>query len=368
MGAKYGLLIPDTYELEVPDDVDMNTTSIFWGLSLGIAIFSATKAGKQTYRSWRRTHRITAYVFMIWAVWFSSQVLGVLAWGFQRGYIAPSFGFYFCVALFWAFQIQFLLQIILNRLGLLIVVPGKATRLKWIVFAIILAVNISVFIIWMPARLQINDTWIHLNLIWDRCEKVIFALVDGVLNGYFIYLVRTRLIQNGLTKYVPLFRLNLFLIFLSLSLDVVLVGTMSLKNSMVYLSFHPVCYLLKLQIELKMSELITKIVRSTGNHAASDDIYYRHTSTNGKKGKSAPTGGKSKSKVTGMRHGDSVYQGNPNTTNITQIEADDEDIELQNTGPGIVKTVETTVATFAASERDPDGSSQSSSTRNLHYP
>jgi hypothetical protein len=145
-------------------------------------------------------------------------------------------------------------------------------------------------------------------------------------------------------------------------------STHILINWSSYLSFHPVCYLLKLQIELKMSELITKIVRSTGNHAASDDIYYRHTSTNGKKGKSAPTGGKSKSKVTGMRHGDSVYQGNPNTTNITQIEADDEDIELQNTGPGIVKTVETTVATFAASERDPDGSSQSSSTRNLHYP
>lgn len=100
------------------------------------------------------------------------------------------------------------------------VVPGRATRLKWIVFAIVLAVNISVFVIWMPARLQINDRWIYLNKIWDRCEKVIFAVIDGVLNGYFIYLVRSRLIENGLTKYIPLYRMNLFLIFLSLSLDV----------------------------------------------------------------------------------------------------------------------------------------------------
>jgi hypothetical protein len=100
------------------------------------------------------------------------------------------------------------------------VVPAHATRLKWIVFAIVLAVNISVFIIWIPARLQINDRWIYLNKIWDRCEKVIFAVVDGVLNGYFIYLVRSRLIENGLTKYIPLYRMNLFLIFLSLSLDV----------------------------------------------------------------------------------------------------------------------------------------------------
>lgn len=100
------------------------------------------------------------------------------------------------------------------------VVPGRATRLKWMVFALILAVNISVFVIWMPARLQINKTWIHLNIIWDRCEKIIFALVDGVLNGYFIYLVRSRLINNGLTKYMPLYRMNLGLIFISLSLDV----------------------------------------------------------------------------------------------------------------------------------------------------
>ncbi|KAF4452315.1 hypothetical protein F53441_4833 [Fusarium austroafricanum] len=210
---------------------------------------------------------------MLWGVWLSSMVLGCLAWGFQRQYIDPSFMFYFSVALFWAIQVQLLLQIILNRLGLLMVVPGRAARLKWIVFALILAVNISVFIIWMPARLQINDERIHLNTTWDRCEKVIFAVVDGALNAYFIHLVRSRLIENGLTKYIPLYRMNLFLIFVSLSLDVVLVGLMSLPSSLVYLSFHPVCYLLKLQIEMKMAELITKIVRSSG--ATGHDDYYR---------------------------------------------------------------------------------------------
>ncbi|KAM0544095.1 hypothetical protein ACHAPJ_011977 [Fusarium lateritium] len=231
--GQYGFLVSDNYVREVPDEVDMNIASIFWGFSLGVAVFTLTKAGQQSWNAWKRCRRITPYVGMIWAVWFSSMILGILAWGFQRQYIDPSFGFYFSVALFWALQVQFLLQIILNRLGLLMVVPGRATRLKWIVFAIILAVNISVFIIWMPARLQINDTWISLNAIWDRTEKVIFAIVDGVLNGYFIYLVRSRLIQNGLTKYVPLYRMNLALIFLSLSLDVVLVGLMSLSSSLV---------------------------------------------------------------------------------------------------------------------------------------
>lgn len=105
-------------------------------------------------------------------------------------------------------------------MGLLLAVRGRATRLKWVVFLIILAVNISVFIIWIPARLQINKTWYRLNEIWDRCEKVIFALVDGFLNVYFIYLVRSHLIGNGLTKYYRLYYTNLVLIFVSLSLDV----------------------------------------------------------------------------------------------------------------------------------------------------
>ncbi|KAL2754917.1 hypothetical protein ACRALDRAFT_2092163, partial [Sodiomyces alcalophilus JCM 7366] len=258
-----GFLIPDTYVLEIPNEDDMNTSSIFWGLSLGIALFTAGKAGKQTIRSWTRSRRLTAYIFMIWAVWWSSMVLGVLAWTFQRQYVPPSFGFYFCVALFWSLQIQFLLQIIINRLGLLLVVRGRATRLKWIVFLIILAINISVFIIWMPARLQINETWYRLNEIWDRCEKAIFALVDGFLNFYFIHLVRSHLIKNGLTKYYRLYYTNLVLIFVSLSLDVVLIGLMSLSSSLVYLSFHPVCYLLKLQIEMEMAELIRKLVKSS---------------------------------------------------------------------------------------------------------
>ncbi|RBA09748.1 hypothetical protein FPRO05_05684 [Fusarium proliferatum] len=271
--GQYGFLIPDRYVREVPGEVDMNTASIFWGFSLGVAVFSVAKASEQSWGAWKRRRRVTSYVAMIWAVWFSSMVLGYLAWGFQRQYIDPSFGFYFSVAFFWALQVQFLLQIILNRLGLLMVVPGRAARLKWIVFALILVVNISVFILWTPAHLQINDQWIWLSNIWDRCEKIIFALVDGALNAYFIYLVRSRLIENGFAKYIPLCRMNLFLIIVSLSLDVVLVGLVSLPSSLVCLSSHSVCYVLKLQIEMKMAELVTKIVRSSG--AIGKDNYHQ---------------------------------------------------------------------------------------------
>ncbi|KAI6767625.1 hypothetical protein HG530_005634 [Fusarium avenaceum] len=346
--GQYGYLISDRYVREIPNDVDMNTSSIFWGFSLCAAVFTSTTALQQSWRAWRRCHRVTAYVGMIWAVWFSSMVLGCLAWSFQRQYIDPSFGFYFSVALFWALQVQFLLQIIINRIGLLMVVPGRATRLKWIVFAIVLAVNISVFIIWMPARLQINDRWIYLNKIWDRCEKVIFAVIDGVLNGYFIYLVRSRLIENGLTKYIPLYRMNLFLIFISLSLDIVLVGLMSLPSSLVYLSFHPVCYLLKLEIEMKMAELITKIVRSSGARGT-NDMYYHQSSTNN--GRTIETKSKTRAKSPPPLRG---TQGAMQGSHTTHVEVGGGDslgeVDMQGSGNrnAIIRTIQTTVASSPA--------------------
>ncbi|KAF4997560.1 hypothetical protein FGRMN_3765 [Fusarium graminum] len=229
------------------------------------------------------------------------------------------------------------------------VVPGRASRVKWFVFAIVLAVNISVFIIWMPARLQISDRWIRLNKIWDRCEKVIFAIIDGVLNGYFIYLVRSRLIENGLTKYTPLYRMNLLLIFVSLSLDVGLVGLMSLRSSLVYLSFHPVAYLLKLQIEMKMAELITRIVRSSGAHGngtGNSDMYYTSTN-NGRTVGTLRTRGKTPPPLTGT-------QGLMRGSNTTHVEAGsiDQPPEMAMQGNrnlnAILRTVQTTVATSPA--------------------
>ncbi|CAG1989351.1 unnamed protein product [Fusarium graminearum] len=301
--GQYGYLIPDRYVREIPNEVDMNTASIFWGFSLCAAVFTLAKGTQQSWRAWKRLHRVTAYVGMIWVVWLSSMVLGCLAWGFQRQYIAP-----------------------------------------------------SVFVIWMPARLQINDRWIRLNSIWDRCEKVIFAVVDGVLNGYFIYLVRSRLVENGLTKYIPLYRMNLGLIVLSLSLDIVLVGLMSLPSSLVYLSFHPVAYLLKLQIEMKMAELITKIVRSSGTRGSDEGYYHSSNMTNMNQRQMTSTAkAKPDGPLTGM-HG--AMRGR----NTTLIEGGDlgeleSSLESARNGrdnmSGIVRTIETTVDSSPAHAVEP---------------
>jgi hypothetical protein len=112
------------------------------------------------------------------------------------------------------------MQVIVNRIAVLSIRSKTHFRLKWGVFLFILCINISVACIWVPASLQINDTYIRINYVWDRVEKALICIIDLALNVYFIYLVRSRLIANGLIKYNLLFRFNLVMIFVSVSLDV----------------------------------------------------------------------------------------------------------------------------------------------------
>lgn len=80
-------------------------------------------------------------------------------------------------------ETQLLVQIIINRLALLLVVRRNGVklvillhsqrschptdnrlvpyRLKWGVAAIMTAINVSVSCVWIPARLQISDTWVN---------------------------------------------------------------------------------------------------------------------------------------------------------------------------------------------------------------
>lgn len=112
------------------------------------------------------------------------------------------------------------MQIIVNRIALLHVSPTIVRRLKWAIFVILALINVSVFCIWIPARLQISQTYIDINNVWDRIEKGIFAVIDLALNFYFVYLVRSSLISYGLTKYVVLYRFNLVMVIVSISMDV----------------------------------------------------------------------------------------------------------------------------------------------------
>jgi hypothetical protein len=106
-------------------------------------------------------------------------------------------------------------------------------RLKYGVAAMITAINISVYCIWIPARLQISEEYIHINEIWDRCEKGIYLVVDACLNILFIRIVRQNLVARGLLKYQGLVTFNILIIGFSLGMDVLIIAMMSLDNTFV---------------------------------------------------------------------------------------------------------------------------------------
>ncbi|KAK8097138.1 hypothetical protein PG999_013082 [Apiospora kogelbergensis] len=263
MDDNRGFLIPPWFRSGIPQAPDMELCSIIWGASLCCAVFTATKASRQTWTVCRRRRRLSAYVAMIWAEWLSSVTISIVCWFFLKGMIQPSFWLFFAILCLWTIQMQCILQIILNRISLLVVDRRRARQLQLGTFVAITLINISVFCIWIPAQLQISNRYTHLNDIWDRTEKAIFATIDAGLNTYFLWVVRTKLIANGLTKYWALFRYNIAMVCISVSLDLVLIGSMSLPSGLIYIQFHPLTYLIKLHIELNLAELIAKVVQAS---------------------------------------------------------------------------------------------------------
>ncbi|KAL0578777.1 hypothetical protein V5O48_003230 [Marasmius crinis-equi] len=173
----------------------------------------------------------------------------------------------------WALQVQFLLQIIVNRLCILLSSEKERNWLRWGIAAIITAINISVYNIWVPAKLQISAEYHDINVWWDRCEKCIYLFIDGTLNWHFIRTVKNRLVKrNGLKKYKQLVRFNTQIIFISLLMDVLIIAMMSLHNDFVYMQFHPVAYIVKLNIEMAMGNLITKVAKDTSIHVSSGNL------------------------------------------------------------------------------------------------
>ena len=110
----------------------------------------------------------------------------------------------------------------------------KFFMLKYGTAFIIALVNISVYCIWIPARLNVSPRYVQINQVWDRIEKCIFLVVDLGLNILFMHLVWKKLISLGLDKYKPLFRFNAFIVIVSLSMDLLLICMMSMPNTFLY--------------------------------------------------------------------------------------------------------------------------------------
>ncbi|KAL0056861.1 hypothetical protein AAF712_016525, partial [Marasmius tenuissimus] len=113
-----------------------------------------------------------------------------------------------------------------------------------------------------------------LNHWWDKFEKSIYLCLDLALNIIFIVMVKRRLVNHRLTKYAKVMRFNEYMIFISIGMDILLMGMTTLKNGFVYCQFHPVVYMVKLAIEMSMSRLLIKVARSAGINVYEGDRNY----------------------------------------------------------------------------------------------
>jgi hypothetical protein len=151
---------------------------------------------------------------------------------------------------YWSIQVQLLPQVIINRIAIIDSNTRRIRLDKYSVAIIVTVINISVYCIWIPTRLQISHEYLQVNNIWDRCEKTIYLVIDASLNWRFIWTVRKNLVKIGLEKYRSLMHVNIAIVILSLSmgckewtslsepylllsLQVLIIAMMNLRNTFV---------------------------------------------------------------------------------------------------------------------------------------
>ncbi|RDL31408.1 Uncharacterized protein BP5553_09617 [Venustampulla echinocandica] len=245
---------------------DFKLSSTAAGFTLGFGVLTVWEAIKQT-RNVRSPLR-SVYIYMVWGEIVANLAIGIIGWLFLDGKLSPTVPVLFGILFLWVFEIQFLMQIIINRIAVLGDNRQLIWKLKWGTALIITLVNIAVMIIWIPAHVvpPPMPIFVEINRYWDRTSKVIILLVDAGLNYYFLRVVRNRLVKyHGLTKYAPLISFNAKLMVLSIGMDLMLILLMSLRNQVVYIQFHPVAYMVKLNIEMTMARLITKLAQNSVN-------------------------------------------------------------------------------------------------------
>ncbi|KAF2636450.1 hypothetical protein P280DRAFT_510412 [Massarina eburnea CBS 473.64] len=258
---------------------DYQLAALAAGFSIGFGVLTVWEAVKQTRRN--RNPLRSVYIYMIWGELGANIAIGVLGWLFLSGVIGATVPVLFFILALWVLQIQFLMQIIINRIALIAEHRKTVTKIKWGTAAVITVINISVLVIWIPAHIASPiPIFVKINNVWDKITKVLILTVDAGLNWYFLRNVNIRLVkQHRLIKYKPLVGFNAKLMVLSIAMDGMLIGLMFLRNPVVYVQFHPVTYLVKLNIEMSMASLITHVARGSPDNDMYPEAFNHGSST-----------------------------------------------------------------------------------------
>ncbi|KAK7423693.1 hypothetical protein QQX98_000883 [Neonectria punicea] len=221
---------------------------------IGFGFLTTWEAIKQTRRN--RNPMRSAYIYMLWGEIIANVGLTAVGWIWIDEVVKSTVPVLFFILFFWVFEVQLLMQIIINRIAIIVEHRSTTTRMKWGTAIIMTCINTAVFCIFIPAHRDppVSELYVQINKYWDRTSKFLIMFLDGALNWYFLRTVRKRLVQqHNLNKYKPLVSFNAKLMVLSLAMDVILIGLMWLPNQSVFIQFHPVTYMVKLNIEMSKS-------------------------------------------------------------------------------------------------------------------
>ncbi|KAI5894434.1 uncharacterized protein SCHCODRAFT_02667437 [Schizophyllum commune H4-8] len=259
------------------EELVVTRTDLVIATILGFGYFVALHCVREVVRA----RRVTTYLFLIWGELLACLIYGTTCWLYLYEVIPPSFGIFFTTTTVWAFQVQLLLQIICNRIGILMDTPRQRKCLKLAIAFLVLLINISVYVVWVPSKMGVGENFKKVNVWWDRVEvscdhDVWFLTVCVALLAFCTNTQAHSIAFVQLTKYDTLVRYNTGIAIVSCAMDVFIICMMSLRNDFVYNQVHPVAYIVKLNIEIAMSDLIRKVASSTGLH-----IYGEASSTSG---------------------------------------------------------------------------------------
>ncbi|CCG83155.1 protein of unknown function [Taphrina deformans PYCC 5710] len=242
--------------------IDDNIASLAFGWSLAIA----TLAGYRIVSSWvlaRKHTRIYWYFSLCAALVLISATLAVLSWTYLISRFRPGVVEFAVFLLLWSLEVQIYFQIIINRMCILYAYSRRPLFLRFGTFIFILMINALMIAFWLPGKLGMVTSHGSNLVFWmPRIEKILYLVMDIVLNCAFIYQIQIKLMRIGLHKYRRLIRYNMQIIALSLLCDALLLGMQWYPaNDGLFIIIHPVSFLNKLILEMSVCDRMAAVSR-----------------------------------------------------------------------------------------------------------
>ncbi|THY99973.1 hypothetical protein D6C93_03806 [Aureobasidium pullulans] len=133
------------------------------GFSLGFGYLTTVRAIHQT-RANRAPWR-SAYIWMIWGEILANLCLGILTWLWLKDIVKNGPVLLFFILFFYVFEVQFLMQIIINRISIISERKATSQKLKIATAVVISCINTLVFCIFIPSHLTPPPSivFVHIN-------------------------------------------------------------------------------------------------------------------------------------------------------------------------------------------------------------